>query len=78
METRFTRENIYSCQSIIELNIYIENSKINRKKIKRNINNKCHHQFMDINVNDDGDETAQQTVDDDELDKIKKKNLNIL
>lgn len=33
---------------------------------------------MDINVNDDGDETAQQTVDDDELDKIKKKNLNIL
>lgn len=27
---------------------------------------------MDINVNDDGDETAQQTVDD-ELDKIKKK-----
>lgn len=34
---------------------------------------------MDINVNDDGDETAQQTVDDDELDKIKKKKkLNIL
>lgn len=30
---------------------------------------------MDINVNDDGDETAQQTVDDDELDKIQKKKI---